>query len=169
MNVREAVPPDGEEIRAVHVDSIAGLGPEAYTREQVDAWAKGCESADYSAAIESEGRQFVVAERDGDVVGFSSLTFESSEEYEADVDAEVTAVYVHPSVVRRGVGSKLYAELERRAREREVQTLGLSASLNAVSFYEHHGYERVREYRHEFSARESTGVEGTVVEMKKEL
>jgi hypothetical protein len=46
---------------------------------------------------------------------------------------------------------------------------GRPASLNAVPFYELHGYERVREHDHEFSGHGSTGVTGTVVEMKKEL
>ncbi|XVH33258.1 GNAT family N-acetyltransferase (plasmid) [Haloferacaceae archaeon DSL9] len=85
------------------------------------------------------------------------------------MDAEVTGVYVHPSVARQGVGTRIYTELERRARTHDVQTVGLSASRNAVAFYEAHGYERVREYTHAFSSHESTGVTGTVVEMKKKL
>lgn len=85
------------------------------------------------------------------------------------VDAEVTGVYVHPSVARQGVGTKLCTELERATREAGFQTLGLSATLHAVPFYDWHGYEQVREYTHEFSSYESTGVTGTVVEMKKNL
>ncbi len=42
-------------------------------------------------------------------------------------------------------------------------------TLHAVPFYEWHGYERVREYMHEFSSHESIVVTGTVVEMKKNL
>lgn len=169
MEVREATPGDAEAVRSVHRESIEGLGREAYTDEQVAAWAKGCESADYAGSIESDETAFVVAEDGRDIVGFGSLRFESPDAYEAAVDAEVTGVYVHPSAAREGVGSRLYAELERRARARGVRTLGLSASLNAVPFYESHGYERVRTYRHEFSSRESTGIEGAVVEMTKEL
>lgn len=52
---------------------------------------------------------------------------------------------------------------------RVVQMLSLSASLNAVPFYKAHGYERVREQSHEFSSHESTGVTGSIVEMKKRL
>lgn len=110
-----------------------------------------------------------MAHDDRGVVGFGFLTFESLDDYEATVDAEVPGVYVLPSVARTGVGSILYAELERQAREDGIQMLELKASLNAVSFYESHGYERVKEHTHEFSSHESTGVEGTVVEMKKQL
>ncbi|MXR40420.1 GNAT family N-acetyltransferase [Halobaculum sp. WSA2] len=169
MSVRDAKPVDAEAVRTVHYASIIGLGPEAYDQRQVKAWASGCAVADYTAAIGDDGLDYVVADHDGVVVGFGSLKWEVPDDYEADVDAEVTAVYVLPSIARRGIGTELYTELERRAREQNVEVLGLSASLPAVSFYEAHGYDRVTEYNHEFSSHEDTNVTGRVVEMKKEL
>ncbi|WP_207591086.1 GNAT family N-acetyltransferase [Halomontanus rarus] len=169
MEVREAVPADADAIRHVHVESITELGREAYAQEQVDAWAAGCRSADYTASIEADDSVFVVAEDDGDVAGFASLEYDTPDGDGTDAVAEITGVYVHPAVARRGVGSKLYAALERRARGWGAETLELSASLNAVPFYESLGYERVGRYSHEFSSHESTGVEGDVVEMRTEL
>lgn len=168
MQIREARPEDAEAIRTVHYDSITELGPAAYDSEQVDAWARGVESADY-AAVDSEDYYVVVAEVGGDVRGFGSLRLEVPDSDEASAEGEVTGVYVHPSVARQGVGSAILAALERQARAHGIRSLGLSASLNAVPFYESHGYERVRECVHEFSSHESTGVEGRVVEMRKEL
>lgn len=167
MRVREATPSDADAVREVHRASIEGLGPAAYAKEQVEAWARGCETAEYSA-IDEDDCYFVVAE-DESVVGFGSLRFSSPDGYEAAVDAEVTGLYVHPSVARRGVGSAMLADLEHRAREEGVRTLGLTSSLNAVPFYASQGYERVREYDHEFSGHAAIGVEGRVVEMRKEL
>lgn len=169
MRVRDTTVEDAEAVREVHFESITELGRDGYDERQVSAWAKGCESADYSSAIESEGGDFVVAEEGGNVAAFGSVRFVSPEGYESTAEAEVTGVYVRPSVARTGVGSAVLAALERRTRERDARTIGLSASLNAVPFYESHGYERVREYAHEFSGSESTGVTGTVVEMRKEL
>jgi putative acetyltransferase len=85
------------------------------------------------------------------------------------VGAEVTGVYVLPSVARNGVGTAIYEELERRAHEHGLAELGLLASLPAVPFYEGHGYDHVTEYDHEFSSHEGTGVTGSIVEMKKVL
>ncbi|MFC4988771.1 GNAT family N-acetyltransferase [Saliphagus infecundisoli] len=164
--VREAVLEDGEAIRAVHRESILGLGPAAYDDEQVAAWAAGCADADYVAGIEGE-EPFLVATDGDEIVGFGSLSVGPPEDYAADVDCEVTGVYVHPADAGRGVGSRLLAALEERAREAGVSRLGLTASANAVGFYESRGYERVRAYRHEFSAARSTGVTGRVVEMKR--
>lgn len=168
VRVRAATSADAEAIRRVHVDSITGLGTESYTERQVEAWAAGCETADYEAPVESPKMTCLVAERDA-IVGFATLDHTEPEEYVSDADAEVTAVYVTPNVARESVGSQLYTELEARARSHDFETLALSASRNAVPFYETHGYERVREYDHEFSAHLDTGVTGTVVEMVKQL
>lgn len=167
MSVRDATPADAEAVREVHAASITGLGRQSYSQRQVDAWAAGCESADYATAIEN--LEFVVAERDGAVVGFGSLNLAAPDGYEATVQAEVTGVYVHPDHARDGIGTGMYTELERRARADGIQVIGLKASLNAVPFYESHGYERVTEHTHEFSGHISTGVTGTIVEMSNHL
>ncbi len=169
MRVRHATSADAEAVRTVHYASIVGIGPEKYGRRQVEAWASGCGTADYTAGIESDAVEYVVAELDGVVVGFGSLSCESPDGYEAEAGGEVTAVYVLPSVARQGVGTEIYAELERIARKRGIAVLALSASLPAVPFYEAHGYDRVAERDHEFSSREDPGVSGRVVEMQKEL
>ena len=185
VTIREATREDAEAIREVHRASVLELGLEGYDQRQVEAWAAGCDSADYTEPIDAEDVYAIVAtatdatgtvEHDagkriepGDFVGFGTLRLDSTGEYEADVDAEVTGVYVHPAVFRQGVGSQLYATLERAARERGMDSLGLWASRNAVAFYERHGYRRVTEHDHEFSSHASTGVEGTVVEMQKDL
>lgn len=169
MTVREATAADAEAVRTIHYASITGLGPAAYSQCQVEAWASGCGSADYAGAIEADVLDYLVADRDGVVVGLGALNWEPPDEYGDDVGAEIKAVYVLPSVAREGVGTKIYAELERRAREQSIDVLALTASLVAVPFYEAHGYDRVTEYDHEFSSHEDTGVTGRVVAMKKEL
>lgn len=169
LNVRDAAPADAEAIRRVHRASIEGLGSGAYDDEQVRAWAAGCDSADYASAVDSESLAFVVAEEDGELVGFGSLSFDPAGEYDGAVDAEVTAVYVHPSVARNGVGTNVLEVLERRARSRGARALALTSSLSAVPFYEHHGYGQLRAFAHEFSSHLDTDVEGDVVVMEKEL
>lgn len=166
MNVRDATPDDVEAIRHVHRESILALGPAAYDEEQVAAWASGVDDADY-AAVEDDDTVFVVAECDGDVVGFASLRVDPPDGYASSVDAEVTGVYVHPDAAGAGVGTALLSRLESAARARGATSLGLEASRNAVGFYDARGYERVRDRNHEFSA--PSGVFGTVVEMKTTL
>lgn len=168
LAVREATLRDREAIRTVHRESILGLGPAAYDEEQVEAWAAGCAGADYASGIEGE-EPFLLATVGEEVVGFASLSVGVPERYAADVDGEVSGVYVHPTHAGRGVGSRLLAAIEERAREAGIARLGLTASANAVGFYDSRGYERVRAYAHEFSADRSTGITGRVVEMVREL
>lgn len=170
MDLREATPADENAIRRVHRESILGLGPRGYDDEQVQAWASGCDSADYVEAITADPIYYLVAEREDRVVGFGSLNYDvSQDEYETPIDAEVTAVYVHPAAAGAGIGTTLYESLEADARKNACSVLGLWASLNAVPFYERHGYQRVRSIDHEFSSDLDTGVTGEVVEMYKDL
>lgn len=162
MNVRAARPADAEAVNRVHLDAVDELGPDAYDEDQVAAWARGAEPSDYD--VDGDGNRFVVAEVDGEVRGFGELAYTPGDYLDPAADAEVKAVYVHPTVARRGVGSALLAALERDARENDVETVGLWASRNAVPFYEYHGYERVAERTHEFGG----AVEGTVVEFRKD-
>ena len=169
MNIRKATGADSEAVREVHRESIEGLGPQSYDQEQVKAWAIGCESADYTSAIESSDLYYIVAKNDGEYLGFGSLLLEAPDGYEENVDAEITGIYVSPSAAREKIGTALLANIEQEARDHEFQTLGLTASLNAVPFYEYHGYEQVKRHNREFSDHESTGVEGVVIEMFKPI
>lgn len=49
-------------------------------------------------------------------------------------------MYVRPDRVRQGVGSALLAALEAAAGEQSLLRLTLKATMNAVPFYERHGY-----------------------------
>lgn len=189
VTVRDATDADRGAISDVHVAAIRELGPAAYDDRVVDAWAGGSEARstsggrDPSASGDDEDRDpagypigetdaaFVVAEVNGRVAGFGDVTGVDPNDYDvvaeerADATGEVRAVYVHPDFARRGVGSALLAELERRARDRGFETLVLTASLNAVPFYEHRGYEAVTTVTHEFGGE----VPGDAVVMRRSL
>lgn len=154
FSVRRARHEDSEAIGRMHVASIRELCSEHYRPEEIDAWAAPREINFYVKAI--EGKEFYVAEDDGEIVGFGTLN---------PAVGEVEAVYVHPAAVGRGVGSKLLSTLEARARESGLKSLHLCASLNAVGFYERAGFVRLRDTSH----RLTNGVEIACVLMSKEL
>ena len=160
LQVRPAVPDDALPVFALHVASIRALGPEAYDPDQVRAWARKDHGPD-AYPIEEDDHHFVVAERGEEIAGFGDLVPDSEE---VDADADVRAVYVHPDHVGRGVGAAILAELEGYARGAGVASIGITASLNAVGFYERAGYERLRE-----DAYDTGGTELDVVVLRKEL
>lgn len=161
--IREATAADAPALCDVHVASITGLGPEAYDDRQVEAWARGREPGDYP--IETDETHVLVAEREDRVVGFGWLKPAADDYVEHDVDAEITAVYVHPNVAGEGIGSGIYERLEARARDAGATSLGLWASRNAVAFYEAHGFEGVTVHEIAFDDE----ITGTVLEMRQSL
>jgi GNAT superfamily N-acetyltransferase len=81
-------------------------------------------------------KEFFVAECDGLVIGFGFLDQEAR---------QIEAIFVAPSFVRHGIGSALLGMLERTAQEAGCTSLRLSASLNAVAFYNAAGYRAEKE------------------------
>lgn len=163
LSIRLARAEDAEALRDVQLGSIRGLGTESYSDEKVEAWAHERDPGDYP--IDDADSTIFVAEQGGSIVGFGWLTLAADEDFEADVDGKISAIYVHPGFARRGVGTTIYQALETRAREEGLESLGLWASLNAVPFYERQGYSTVRELTYEFD----DGVEGRTLEMQKRL
>lgn len=179
VTVRDASTEDAGAVVEAHVSAIEAAGPDAYDDRQVDAWAERPGGAEpYRENARAGDEVFVVAERpipgapeggaaaaDRGVVGFGHLRPPAVRDDPDPGEGEVTAVYVHGDHQGTGVGRALLDHLEARARERGLDALVLWSSLNAVEFYEGHGYERVREAVHETTG----GVELDVVVMRKRL
>ena len=78
-------------------------------------------------------RFLVVSEDANGITGFGQLN---------QASGEVEAVYVLPDRQREGIGTALLRSLEEAARAAGLMQLSLSATTNAVSFYERAGYTR---------------------------
>lgn len=167
VEVRDARPADRREIRDLHAASVRELAPAAYSESVVEAWVGDEERDPANYEVEADDAVFLVAEEGEEVVGFAELYVgdDATAEYDVPADAEVRAVYVAPDHAGEGIGTDLLRELERRGRERGVETAVLTASMNAVPFDESRGYERLREREHAFGGE----VEGAVVVMRNAL
>lgn len=78
----------------------------------------------------------VVMEEQGQAVGYAVLDADSG---------EVDAVFVEPSWHGQGIGQDLLRAVEALARDNGLDKLFLSASLNALPFYERAGFRALRE------------------------
>lgn len=74
-----------------------------------------------------------VAERAGRVLAFAAVRLATR---------EVRAMYVSPGATGDGLGLRLMRRMERVARALGIAELRLSATLNAVGFYERMGWRR---------------------------
>jgi GNAT superfamily N-acetyltransferase len=152
--LRRAEPRDAASTWSVRAAAIRELCKSDYGAAEVAAWASTPLPDRHVAAMSRES--FLVAEQDGAVVGFGIVNTETT---------EIEALFVHPDSARRGIGRQLLAGLEDIARGARLTSLHLSASLNAVRFYETAGYQIVERtvYRH------PSGLELACVAMRKSL
>jgi putative acetyltransferase len=135
--VRQAVQEDSEAIGCVYVTAIRELAITHYTAEQVEAWAES-RRPEYSQQMLEAGR-IHVAECEGKVAGYGIIELETK---------QVQAVYVSPDHARKGVGTAVLQALEQAAVQAGIDTLRLTASLNAVGFYQKAGYQEVERTAH---------------------
>lgn len=134
LSIRPARLADALAIAHVHHGAVHGLAAAHYPPELLEQWARPVERARaermFSEAA-AEGAVQLVAELEGAIVGFANVV---------PAAGEIAACYVAPAAARRGVGSRLLAEMEAIARRAGGTHLALRASLNATDFYRAHGY-----------------------------
>jgi putative acetyltransferase len=129
MNIRRATQEDLQYVAAVHRASILCLCAQHYSVVQLSQWTEALRPEGYAALFAS--REFLVAEQDGELLGFGVLDLSES---------LINATYISPKAVRRGVGRRLLEAMETIARQQGTTRLQLSSTLNAVPFYQSLGY-----------------------------
>jgi GNAT superfamily N-acetyltransferase len=118
--VRDARPEDAEGIAQVHVSSWQGAYDHIFPAGALGALD---DTADRRAAFwrrEVEARvplsTTLVAESDGEIVGFADVRPSRDEDAEPEVTAELTAIYVAPHAWGTGAGRLLMTEALERLR-----------------------------------------------------
>lgn len=120
---------DGQSAFDVTWLSARGLATSHYSADEIANWM-GERNAAYYEELISHGRM-IVAEQKGVIVGF--------------VDAEpgeLTRLFVLPSASGVGLGGRLLQAGLAQARRSHEGPIRLEATLNAVGFYERHGFRK---------------------------
>ncbi len=135
--LRNVVEADFEALAGVHKKSIRELCGAHYTTAQIESWTGILEPGIYDQALQE--KVFIVA-RDGQgILGFGMLDLKK---------AEVSAVYLSPEAIGRGLGRRVLEELEQTAARKGLVYLTVYATLNAIGFYRHHGYKPIEDTFH---------------------
>ncbi len=143
--VRVATPADVDAVTAVHLSSTRVayegiLSPEAVTggaERRRRAWHR------YLTEPPSPHQRMLAATVEDKVVGFAALGPSRDDDADPAAVGEVYALYVEPSLWRRGVGRRLLSEAERllgAAGLREATLWVLSENHGGRSFYETAGW-----------------------------
>lgn len=130
--IRTATLADAPALFELHQRSVRAFCAATYSPEQLDAWFHSRTPDIYRPWLE-EGRVWL-AEAGNDLVGFCGA-----------VPGEVTLLYIRPDQAGRGLGTRLFHHACARAAEGHQGPLAVTALLNAVPFYERHGFVTVGE------------------------
>ncbi|WP_075937279.1 GNAT family N-acetyltransferase [Halosegnis longus] len=139
--IRPATPEDVDAIREVADAAWWDTYPGTLSRDQIERAVDRLYDPEFLREVVSEREDllFLVAERDGELVGFGSAQQTFADE------VELFTLYVHPDHQRAGVGTALLGEVLDAARAQSVDRLRagvLSGNQQARSFLEGHGFER---------------------------
>ena len=118
-------------MRQIAIDAKAHWG---YDLDWVRSWAA---RGDFSAAA-LRSKPVLVAEADGRVIAFAIVLPKGAVAWLDDL-------WVEPSWIGRGVGTKLFEAAADRSRELGAKRMEWEAELNAVGFYEKVGGTYVRD------------------------
>lgn len=124
-----------------------------YAPEIIAAWCAAAPPDKMAGLLAAGGG--LLEEEDGRVLGFAILDLETG---------ELDAAFVDPAQQGRGVARRLLAALDALACERGIGRLFLSASLNAVPFYEAAGYVALR--REAYAHRSGLQLESVFMEKR---
>ena len=130
VTIRSAKPVDAPTLHELHTASVRTLCAPHYDPHVIDGWLSNRTPAGYLPVIDA-GRVIVAIVED-EIAGFGEA-----------IPGEIRAIYVRPAYARRGVGSALLRRCLDMARPDQPGSIRLEATLNAVSFYERHGFSQI--------------------------
>ncbi|VXC27595.1 GNAT family N-acetyltransferase [Massilia sp. 9I] len=130
---RKALVADIPELWALRTRAVRASCASHYAQDIIDMWCAAAPPEKMAALLEAGGG--LLMEEAGQALGFAVLNLETG---------ELDAAFVDPAQQGRGIARRLLASLDALALEHGFQRLFLSASLNAVPFYESAGYVEVR-------------------------
>jgi len=133
VRFRPATPDDVPALAVLYADAVRAAGPAHYDAAQVEAWA--------AFADEVRFRRFVLdpftlvaedtsAGDEGGITGFTGLR----------KDGHVTALYVRPDRMRRGIASALLHAIVERAEAQGLRRLTTDASAISRPVFARHGF-----------------------------
>ncbi len=121
---------DASDMHELHARAVDAFCRGHYSDDQVQVLLIGRTAEGYLPAIERD--EMFVMESDGRMVGFGHAT-----------QGEVQAIFVDPGWAGRGVGGALLEHALRLAARGHEGPIQLKSTLNAVGFYEAHGFVEV--------------------------
>ncbi|AGB14847.1 sortase-like acyltransferase [Halovivax ruber XH-70] len=135
--IRPATTADREAIREVARDTWHDTYDELDSATIDETIAEWYDDESFSAALEKPGTAVLVAESDGEIVGFTHGVVSEDE-------GDVLRMYVHPDHQREGIGTALHERLRSSLEDfhmNRMRAIDLASNEGGRRFYERLGFE----------------------------
>lgn len=119
-------------IHRVHKHAVQYACIRSYNESVLQAWEGLLNIDSYHATLADPNKALWVIEYQGVLQGFFQVDFK---------EAQLDALYVHPVIYNKGIGTALLQKAEELAIAAGLSFLKLYASLNSVAFYRLNHYE----------------------------
>ncbi len=153
--IREANSSDYYVMDGVFRDSAKAFCSRSYDSQVIANWSGEPWPSRFLKSKESGDEQYVFT-HEGSVVCFGSINLERR---------KLVALFVSPEQSGKGIGQSMLEFLVARAESSGISILKVDSSLNAVSFYERHGFTEISRSMH----RTQNGVAMESVQMERKL
>lgn len=125
MIIRKADVDDVPTLKELHDRAVMELCRADYTIDQLESWVNKSPLEKYYWRLETQ--RIFIAEDAGRTLGFVRWYPKTN---------ELCSICVEPEFARRGIGTSLMEHACQDARDHNVETFWLDASLTAVPFYQ---------------------------------
>ena len=137
LKIRRAHHEDAANIINAHRRSIRELCSKNYSSEQIAAWSGVNFQEDRWCQTMDQDMVWVISDSHNKILGFGHLQFQG------DSEAEVAGLYFVPEVTGQKFGKQMVNLMFEECRNRNIQTVHLSATKTAKAFYENVGFKQI--------------------------
>jgi len=131
ITIRLANKNDVDAIRFLYRDTIIAVNSKDYSEAQIKIWSGTFVNVD-SLLKKISDQYFLVAEANGQIIGFSSLQH----------DGLLYFMYVHKDFQGIGVAGKLLEGIIEKAKKIKLKEIVSHVSITAKPFFEKKGFEK---------------------------
>ena len=140
-SLRDAKESDIEGMKLIHATSFREILCCCYTQDEIEHMLSMHTWQVYSSLI-NDGGHCIVAEDNSthSILAFGCIGKCSNDNFTTSCDFELGKFYVDPSMLRRGLGTELFLDLEKRIVSEGGHGIGVVSSSYAVPFYQAQGF-----------------------------
>lgn len=137
MHIRLSKLSDARALARLHRSTIRSINSADYSPTIIRSWTSRSTAKRFRHLL-STCIRYVAIENEM-IMGFGELIGESG---------EIHGMYVHKDWIGKGIGKKIFAKLENRAKKMGLTKLTLNSSITAKEFYEHCGCSVTKKIQH---------------------